>query len=130
MNKRMMPAVLAGLLMIWGLTGCGTDTGVAEADISAREEGKLATAPNVPPALMRAGNKTVVLNFEAKEFVGEIAEGVKYYYWSFNDNRKGVGSTPTLGTRRASMSRSSLTAERVLREHGDLGSNPRISTSI
>ena len=84
MNRRMMPAVLAGLLMIWGLTGCGTDTGVAEADISAREEGKLATAPNVPPALMRAGNKTVVLNFEAKEFVGEIAEGVNYHYWSFN----------------------------------------------
>ena len=84
MYKKMVPAILAGLLMIWGLTGCGTTASDDEADTSSRETGKLATAPKVPPPLTRAGNKTVVLNFEAKEYVGEIAEGVKYHYWSFN----------------------------------------------
>jgi nitrite reductase (NO-forming) len=33
---------------------------------------------------MRSGNKTVVLSFEAKEYVDEITEGVKYHFWSFN----------------------------------------------
>ncbi len=88
MNKNIVPAALACLLMIWGLTGCNATTGVAhsiaQGDTSGKEEGQLTTAPNVPPPLMRSGNKTVVLSFEAKEYVGEIAEGVKYNYWSFN----------------------------------------------
>jgi len=83
MNKKIVPAVLGCLMMIWGLMGCGTASN-AQAGASNRENGKLATAPNVPPPLTRAGNKTVVLNFEAKEYVGEIAEGVKYNFWSFN----------------------------------------------
>ena len=88
MNKRMMPAVLACLLTIWGLTGCSASTSfahsVAQGDTSGIEAGKLATAPNVPAPITRSGNKTVVLNFEAKEYIGDIADGVKYNYWSFN----------------------------------------------
>jgi nitrite reductase (NO-forming) len=84
MNKRMITAVLACSLMIWGLMGCGTTASVAQAEPSGKEEGKLATAPNVPPPIMRTGNKTVVLHFEAREYLGEIADGVKYNYWSFN----------------------------------------------
>jgi nitrite reductase (NO-forming) len=84
MNNKIMPVVLASLLLIWGLAGCDTTASNGQADTSGREEGKLSTAPNVPPPLMRAGNKTVVLHFEAKEYVGEIAKGVKYHYWSFN----------------------------------------------
>jgi len=80
MNKMIAPVIIAGLLMIFGWEGCSSTT----ADSSGRETGQLATAPNVPPLLTRSGNKTVVLNFEAKEYVGEIAEGVKYEYWSFN----------------------------------------------
>jgi nitrite reductase (NO-forming) len=84
MNKRMITAVLACSLMIWGLMGCGTTARVAQAEPSGKEEGQLATAPNVPPPITRAGNKTVVLHFEAREYLGEIADGVKYNYWSFN----------------------------------------------
>ena len=84
MTKKIVPAVLGCLLMIWGLMGCGTSTSDAQADASSKEEGKLATAPNVPPPIMRAGGKTVVLNFEAKEYIGDIADGVKYHFWSFN----------------------------------------------
>jgi len=89
MNKKMMRTVLACCLLIWGLTGCSAGTSIAhslaQGDNSAKqEEGKLTTAPNVPPPLVRAGNKTVVLHFEAKEYIGDLAEDVKYNYWSFN----------------------------------------------
>ena len=84
MSKRTMPVVLGGLLMIWGLTGFGTITNIAHAGSSSKEKGQLTTAPNVPAPLTRSGNKTVVLHFEAKEYIGDIAEGVKYHFWSFN----------------------------------------------
>ena len=87
MNKRIMPAVLTCLVMIWGLTGCSATTGFAHSagqGKSDKEQGTLKTAPNVPPPLTRGGNKTVVLHFEAKEYIGDIADGVKYNFWSFN----------------------------------------------
>jgi nitrite reductase (NO-forming) len=70
--------------MIWGLAGCGTTASVAQADASGKEVGPLTSAPNVPPPITRSGGKTVVLNFEAKEYIGDIADGVKYNFWSFN----------------------------------------------
>ncbi len=44
----------------------------------------LTTAPNVPSPLNRSEAKTVIVKFEAKEFQGEIEEGVKYQFWSYN----------------------------------------------
>jgi nitrite reductase (NO-forming) len=82
MTKKIVPVVLGGLLMIWGLAGYGTSD--AQAGSSSKEQGQLTTAPNVPAPLTRSGNKTVVLNFTAKEYVGDIADGVKYHFWSFN----------------------------------------------
>ena len=82
MTRKIMPAVLGCLMMIWGLTGVDTITSVAHA--SGKEQGQLTTAPNVPAPLTRKGNKTVVLSFTAKEYVGDIADGVKYHFWSFN----------------------------------------------
>ena len=83
MTKKIVPVVLGGLMMIWGLTGCGTAS-VAQAGASDKEQGQLTTAPNVPAPLKRSGNKTFVLHFEAKEYIGDLAEGVKYHFWSFN----------------------------------------------
>lgn len=84
MNKKIVPAVLGGLVMMWGLMGVGAFSNEAQAGSSGKEKGKLATAPNVPPPITRSGNKTVVLHFEAKEYIGDIADGVKYNFWSFN----------------------------------------------
>ncbi len=42
----------------------------------------LTHAPNVPPATKR-GADTVVIHLEAKEYVGDLADGVKYSFWSF-----------------------------------------------
>ncbi len=45
---------------------------------------QLATAPNVPPPITRTKPATVVVEMEAKEYVGTIAEGKQYKFWSFN----------------------------------------------
>lgn len=45
---------------------------------------ELTTAPNVPLPITRTISARVVVNLEAKEFVGTLAGGVKYKFWSFN----------------------------------------------
>ena len=73
MKKRIgLNAILAFALV----TGFGATTALA--GVTA----KLTTAPNVPPAVKRAAD-TVVVNLEAKEYVGDLAKGVKYNFWSF-----------------------------------------------
>ncbi len=44
----------------------------------------LTTAPNVPPPITRSTPARVLVELEAKEFVGTLAEGVQYKFWSFN----------------------------------------------
>ncbi|MGV7222619.1 MAG: copper-containing nitrite reductase [Nitrospinales bacterium] len=51
---------------------------------NATVKGELTTAPNVPAPIKRSKPETVVINMEAKEYVSEIASGVKYGFWSFN----------------------------------------------
>jgi len=50
---------------------------------------ELTKAPKVPKPLSRDGGKMVILNLEAKEFVGDIAEGKKYNFWSFGGSVPG-----------------------------------------
>jgi nitrite reductase (NO-forming) len=45
---------------------------------------QLTTAPNVPQPIARTKPARVVVNLEAKEFVGTLTEGVQYKFWSFN----------------------------------------------
>ncbi|PIR01411.1 MAG: nitrite reductase, copper-containing [Nitrospinae bacterium CG11_big_fil_rev_8_21_14_0_20_45_15] len=47
------------------------------------ETATLTTAPNVPAPITRDKPTTVVAHFEAKEVVGDLAEGVKYAFWTF-----------------------------------------------
>jgi len=56
------------------------------AAVAAQEtiQADLATAPNVPAPLKRTAPARVVVKLEAKEFVGALAEGVQYGFWSFN----------------------------------------------
>jgi len=65
-------------LSIFLLIGLYGSTGVF-----AKETAKLATAPNVPAPIKRNNPTTVVVNLEAKEYISEISEGVKYGFWSF-----------------------------------------------
>jgi nitrite reductase (NO-forming) len=49
-----------------------------------RVEAVLTTAPEVPPPTHRNKPAHVVVRLEAKEFVGPLAEGKQYKFWSFN----------------------------------------------
>ena len=45
---------------------------------------EITTAPHVPPFISRILPETVVVKFEAREFVGALADGKQYKFWSFN----------------------------------------------
>ena len=47
-------------------------------------EAQLTTLPEVPQPVTRKNPAKVVVNVEAKEFVGTLADGVQYKFWSFN----------------------------------------------
>ena len=47
-------------------------------------QAKLTTLPTVPSLITRKGPAKVVVNVEAKEYVGQLADGVQYKFWSFN----------------------------------------------
>ncbi len=56
----------------------------AAAIATAAEKAQLTTAPQVPAPIKRTSPTKVVVNFEAKEYVGELADGKQYKFWSFN----------------------------------------------
>lgn len=58
---------------------CLLSAGSAQAEMA-----QLTTAPNVPAPIKRTTPAKVVIKFEAKEYVGELADGKKYKFWSFN----------------------------------------------
>ena len=47
-------------------------------------EAEITTAPEVPAFITRTMPETVEVHFEAKEFVGDLADGKHYKFWSFN----------------------------------------------
>ncbi|MDH5575265.1 MAG: copper-containing nitrite reductase [Nitrospirota bacterium] len=47
-------------------------------------QAQLTTLPQVPAPITRKESAHVVVNIEAKEFVGTLADGVQYKFWSFN----------------------------------------------
>ncbi len=65
---------IIALCLLWSPTMASADTIKAT----------LSTAPNVPPPITRTKPATVVVEMEAKEYVGTIAEGKQYKFWSFN----------------------------------------------
>ena len=50
---------------------------------------QLAIAPNVPPPITRTDPATVVVELEATEFAGMLADNTKYKFWGFNDSVPG-----------------------------------------
>ena len=52
--------------------------------VNAEVNAKLTTAPNVPAPIKSRAPTTVVVKMDAKEYVGELTEGVKYGFWSYN----------------------------------------------
>jgi len=67
--------------VVWSIAGTLTVLGTGP--VWAAEKAQLTHAPNVPPAIDRKAPATVEVHFEAREFVGDLADGVKYQFWSF-----------------------------------------------
>ncbi|MDP7556891.1 MAG: copper-containing nitrite reductase [Nitrospinaceae bacterium] len=61
------------------------------------EVAQLTKAPNVPKALNRSKATTVVVKLEAKEYVGDIADGKKYHFWSFGGSVPGPMARVSVG---------------------------------
>ncbi len=74
----------AGLITVSVIALCLVVTpGVVSA---ATIKAQLTIAPNVPPPITRTDPATVVVELEATEFVGTLAEDTKYRFWGFNDS--------------------------------------------
>ncbi len=56
---------------------------------AANEVAKLTTAPEVPPAITRAGGANVTVELESTEKKGKLSDGVEYTYWTFGDTVPG-----------------------------------------
>ena len=57
--------------------------GLGVSSSQAGEKAQLTTAPQVPPPITRSSSTTVEVNFEVKEYEGDLADGVKYKFWGF-----------------------------------------------
>jgi nitrite reductase (NO-forming) len=73
--------VVAASCMALTLAGLATSTLAMDMPTI---EAKLTTLPNVPAPITRKGPAKVVVNVEAKEYVGTLADDVQYKFWSFN----------------------------------------------
>jgi nitrite reductase (NO-forming) len=67
-------STLVGFMMVSNPLALGAETIQAQ----------LTTLPQVPPPITRSQPARVIVNLEAKEFVGKLADGVQYKFWSFN----------------------------------------------
>jgi len=71
-----LAAMLAGLIM-------GTTAPVHAKDMPTIKA-QLTTLPQVPAPITRKDPARIQVNMEAKEYVGTLADGVQYKFWSFN----------------------------------------------
>jgi nitrite reductase (NO-forming) len=78
-NRFVCKTGIVGFSLFFAVLTHGT-TSAAQQTINA----ELSTAPNVPSPIKRNTSAMVVVNLEAKEYVGTLAKGVQYKFWSFN----------------------------------------------
>ncbi len=73
--------IVAASFIALTLSGLATTTSAMDMPTV---QAKLTTLPEVPAPITRKGPAKVVVNVEAKEYVGTLADGVQYKFWSFN----------------------------------------------
>jgi nitrite reductase (NO-forming) len=83
---------LGTTILLIGWMGCQR---AAEEQTSVTAE--LTFAPQVPPPITRSGPAQVVVNLEAIEQVGELADGITYPFWTYNGHVPGPFIRARLG---------------------------------
>ena len=87
MSKKILATgFLTCLLLLNG--GCQQPT-PPRASEPVQENAKLTQAPEVPPPITRSSPAKVTVEMEVKELQGELANGVKYTYWTFGGKAPG-----------------------------------------
>jgi nitrite reductase (NO-forming) len=84
--SKLTPALLAALAIIMSLPTAlaqGTAAAAPASQDLPIEEAILASPPFVPPPITRKYSAHVVVNLEVREFIGKLADGVEYTYWTF-----------------------------------------------
>lgn len=77
-------AMLVALLLIFFVVNSQADSDSnSTLKVDGEETAQLADAPNVPPPITRKNATKVKVFLEVKEEVGELADGVKYTFWTF-----------------------------------------------
>jgi len=77
MNDRLVRLLACTcVLAVAALSGCGGSSRGSETAV-------LTDAPRVPPPITRRHAARVVVNLEAREVTGRLADGVDYTYWTF-----------------------------------------------
>lgn len=86
-KKTIVMSLMIGLIpvLFFSCTKKKTEDSQALIDekISGQEEAVLTDAPQVPPPITRKHATKVIVNLEVKEVEAEIADGVKYTFWTF-----------------------------------------------
>ena len=80
-NWNLKRSIVSALILT--LTFLGLSSGTWASDMPT-VQAALTTLPAVPAPIDRKHPAKVVVNVEAKEFVGQLADGVQYKFWSFN----------------------------------------------
>ena len=80
-NIEFRGTIVAALFMALTFIGASSDTWAMDMPTV---QAKLTTLPEVPAPITRKQPAKVVVNVEAKEYVGTLADDVQYKFWSFN----------------------------------------------
>lgn len=72
-----------GLVAITGSAWAQSSDDNRDTKVEGQEVAVLADAPNVPPPITRKHATKVVVRLEVKEVEGQLADGVKYTFWTF-----------------------------------------------
>ncbi|MBT9587602.1 nitrite reductase, copper-containing [bacterium] len=86
--RRLEQLAMSGVLIscLWGCAPTppvGNNSPVADEKLQGEEVAVLTDAPNVPPPITRKHPTTVRVNLEVKEVESQLADGVKYTFWTF-----------------------------------------------
>ena len=77
------PARFVSLATIVGVLAMGTISSVHAKDIPT-VQAQLTTLPHAPAPITRKEPARVLVNVEAKEYVGNLTDEIQYKFWSFN----------------------------------------------